>query len=775
MFIKLPKILLIGVALLLISWQYPREKWPADAANFRLQLDKADSDTARITKMIQLGLYYIYTPVAVKRKPDSAMVLAKEALQLSLKTNDHNKLGFSKDFLSRIYKFRGDMEQAIELEKAAIAEFKINSNWDAVGYGYKQLAGYYTYTNDKDLSQRISYTETALLYYQRSNNRFKLGETYQELGNLYGLHSQQFIAIRYLKEGIAMYNSIGYKAQQGLYNMLNESYCQAGDYKQAIGYGLKAIQLSEENNDTPEERAAIFNHVGITYMRLTQLDKAAYYFRQGLSIAKANHDQESYDVIAINFSGVLNGLKKPYEAISILKTVDAGSDHEKATIMYSNFLRAYMLLKDFNIAAGYLTRIKQSISKMDKMSAMREIAYMNMVSFYFAKNDFEAARRVLVDLGNVSRFNLSTATKASNEHWLFKIDSAEGRYISAIRHSQLEKRIQDTLLNDQKNRSIAELEVAYETEKKARELTLKNQSIQILTKRTQVQGADLQQAALLRNVTISGIILLGLLLAVSFSRYRIKQRNNLKLVAQQRIIASKNTSLEKLVTEKDTLLIEREWLLKEIHHRVKNNLQIVISLLNSQTIYIENGEALEALRESQHRMQSISLIHQKLYQSDNLARIDMYEYISELVQYLSESFNLKNQIEIIQEIEPISLDVVQAVPIGLILNEAITNAIKYAFPSGTRGSIFIGLDEPIPGDLSLIICDNGKGLPADFDIERCSTLGMSMIKGLAGQLHGELSILSGDGVKLELTILGYLTKVGPTESTKLMADGVALS
>jgi two-component sensor histidine kinase len=136
---------------------------------------------------------------------------------------------------------------------------------------------------------------------------------------------------------------------------------------------------------------------------------------------------------------------------------------------------------------------------------------------------------------------------------------------------------------------------------------------------------------------------------------------------------------------------EKEWLMKEIHHRVKNNLQIVISLLSTQSNYIDNDIAYNAIRESQHRMQAISLIYQKLYQSENLARVDIRSYIAELVTYLRESFDTDPRIRFELDIVPLDLEVTRAVPLGLILNEAITNAIKYAFPDERTGKISICL------------------------------------------------------------------------------------
>ncbi len=234
------------------------------------------------------------------------------------------------------------------------------------------------------------------------------------------------------------------------------------------------------------------------------------------------------------------------------------------------------------------------------------------------------------------------------------------------------------------------------------------------------------------------LVIIGLLI----NGYRLKQRHNQSLQEKQHEIGHKNQSLEKLLNEK-------EWLLKEIHHRVKNNLQIVMSLLNTQGAYLQNDAALIAIRDSQHRVQAISLIHKKLYQSDNVGLIFMPHYIHELVDYLADCFDTERRVRFLQEISPIHLDVSQAVPLGLIMNEAITNAIKYAFPGG-EGEIRITLAPLDDDEFALTIGDNGVGLPDDFDPSASRSLGMSLMEGLSSDLGGRFSIRKQAGTEVQV-------------------------
>jgi len=243
---------------------------------------------------------------------------------------------------------------------------------------------------------------------------------------------------------------------------------------------------------------------------------------------------------------------------------------------------------------------------------------------------------------------------------------------------------------------------------------------------------------------ISGLLATLALTGLMYIWYVIKRRHYLRLKQLKNEIRKRDLLLEKLNGEK-------KWLLQEIHHRVKNNLQIVISLLNSQSAYLHNVDALDAIRKSQHRMYAISLIHRKQYQSDSLAEIDMKWYIEELVEYISDYFSTGEKIRFILNTASIKLDVAQAVPIGLILNEAISNAIQYAFPGDSAGQIEIHFNAMEGNEYLLKIADNGVGLPVTYETAERTSLGMSLINGLTEQLNGEIRIWNEKGLSLEIS------------------------
>ncbi len=239
-------------------------------------------------------------------------------------------------------------------------------------------------------------------------------------------------------------------------------------------------------------------------------------------------------------------------------------------------------------------------------------------------------------------------------------------------------------------------------------------------------------------------------LVFGYSQYRFKQKSNSALLVQQDEINGQNKLLSQSLVEQQKLVEEKDWLLKEIHHRVKNNLQMVISLLNAQFEFLDNPSALDAIKESRERMQAIALIHQKLYRDDNNVLIDMHSYIHEMVSNLSSSFTDRQHLHFQIDVDNISLDVSQAVPVGLILNEGITNSLKYAFSNVASGSINISLKKAHGKTILLRIADNGKGLPLDFNLDKNSSLGIQLIRLFSEQLEGDLAISSDNGVVIEL-------------------------
>jgi len=188
-------------------------------------------------------------------------------------------------------------------------------------------------------------------------------------------------------------------------------------------------------------------------------------------------------------------------------------------------------------------------------------------------------------------------------------------------------------------------------------------------------------------------------------------------------------------------LREKEALLKEIHHRVKNNLQVISSLLRLQSEYIQDVAERELFAESQNRIRSMALVHEKLYKSNDLSRINFAEYVESLAALLFRSFGIGSRINFNIQGDSIFLSVEKAVPCGLIVNELLSNCFKHAFPDKNSGEINVKLDTAKNNQYILIIEDDGVGLPTDFSLEKAETLGLQLVKNLVNQLDGVIDII----------------------------------
>ena len=190
-------------------------------------------------------------------------------------------------------------------------------------------------------------------------------------------------------------------------------------------------------------------------------------------------------------------------------------------------------------------------------------------------------------------------------------------------------------------------------------------------------------------------------------------------------------------------LQEKEVLLREIHHRVKNNLQVISGMLELQTALVEDPSAKTALQEGRNRVMSMALIHQKLYQSEDIAQVRMDSYVQSLVADLFSAFGIdEKRISMRIEAEPVRLNLDTAIPFGLLVSELVTNAIKYAFPADREvenGEVAVSFSEREDGLYLLTISDNGIGLPEGYDIDNASSLGLKLVHTLVQQLHGEIS------------------------------------
>ncbi|HMD49604.1 MAG TPA: histidine kinase dimerization/phosphoacceptor domain -containing protein [Bryobacteraceae bacterium] len=207
-----------------------------------------------------------------------------------------------------------------------------------------------------------------------------------------------------------------------------------------------------------------------------------------------------------------------------------------------------------------------------------------------------------------------------------------------------------------------------------------------------------------------------------------------------------------IALERQTVLLQqRETMLREIHHRVKNNMQVMSSLLSLQSRAASNEEIRRMLEDDQNRIQSMALLHEILYQSQDLALVDFSKYLLRMVDHLFRSYGVNSrQIRLHSDLDPIAIDLDDALPTGLLISEVISNSLKHGFPEGRSGEIRILLRRQSAGTVSLVLSDSGVGLPAGLDWTTSRSLGLRLVRALADQLRASLDIRSQGGTEVKM-------------------------
>ncbi|WP_232282956.1 histidine kinase dimerization/phosphoacceptor domain -containing protein [Pedobacter sp. BAL39] len=723
-------------------------KTAAEAEQCKKQLQKTEPSRRKVDLLTELGAYYLNLKGELKADLNTASNYQRQSISLA------NVIGYPKGILKNmilqgdILRESGDKNHSRGLYEQVISlarKQNLNEQLAEADLAMANLFG----NEGIDLDKKISFSEQALSLYQVTENKVQQANILKDLGDYYTLKGQSAHAIKLLDASLAVYQSIRFKELQGVYNNLCYTSIKLGNLSHALEYGLMAEKTAEKNGDTTLQRCSILKHLGLTYFYLRNNDKTLACWTEAKKIAEGYQDAGYTQTVLANLATLLTRMKRFDEGIALLKELEIkyppADIQMKVRIPYILF-NTYYDLKEYKKAAPYYKLLVDFHHKLPEDDVNQIYLYRSIIKKLVYDKQYSKVVSYLQE-HEKQTLEQKNILALSQLHQLWaNVDSATNKPWSALMHYKTYKRLSDSVYNQEKNQQLMGLEIEYQTEKKDRDIALLNQ-------RNQLQQVRIENQTSLRYIFIAVLIIAGLFLALVYNRYRLREQSNLVMQEKQKEINGQNDLLRKILSEK-------EWLLREIHHRVKNNLQIVISLLNTQSAYLENPDALTAIKNSQNRMHAMSLIHQKLYQSDNLAEIDMAWYIRKLVEYMIECFGLEQKIKFDLTTDYIQLDVAQAVPLGLILNEAISNAIKYAFPTGRTGTIRVSFVLGHDDTCVLTISDNGIGLPEDFVAEDTESLGMSLMTGLTSQLNGKISMWNDDGLTMEISFTKHLELSG---------------
>lgn len=734
------------------------------------KLNKTRKDTNRINMQLQLARHYLYKPGRPHTDMDSAVYYITQAEMLS-------KTIHATAHLDSVVFIKGEL--AIEQNNLSLANqifTEAANHYQAHRQPLKEANVWRYYANHMPASDKAK-TDNKLKIHnkayeiylkngfklQAADEQFDIALTYQN-ANQFDKAEQYYILV------IKQFELLKSPRIAEAYYNLADTYYRKGDMPKELLARINCVNAYEANSkhDTYWGQYYYFT-LGVAYYNKRQFGQALVYHQKCVDIAAKLNDHEMYNLGVHEILTCYINLKKYQTAIVYLKKTYQKFP-QKTVIEESMFLSAEMKLynhtKNNASAEKMIPRFKKILllvrdgipeeSKKNYYAMDNFIAtYDPLPKHYLLTRQWFKLANELTMLEALPTGKMSVLSKMTIYQHRFKVDSAKGEFLAALKGFQRIKIIKDSLTNIATSKQISELETKYLS-------VQKDKKIQELNNQSAIQKNNLEKIHQQRNITLAGVLVGFLLAGILYFAYRSKQRSNFKLKNKQEEINIQNTSLsfllnekEKLLQDKDNLLerqqdllTEKEWLLREVHHRVKNNLQIVMSLLYTQSAYLQNTDARDAIRDSQNRVQAISIIHQKLYSKSNVATIVMADYITDLVRYLYTCYDCGNRkIRFQENLDQVNLDISQAVPMGLILNEAITNCIKYAFDK-TGGEILINANLSAPETITLLISDNGKGLPTNFDLTETSSLGMEMMKALSKQLGGTFEIKNGPGVNV---------------------------
>ena len=703
-----------------------------DADSMITALNKSYQDNDRIDLLLNLAQFHILKPGEFSTDLDSAAALLKQARQLNAASRSfEGHILLIESYLANEYNERARGKQLLQ---QAIPVLEKERNQYLLGKAYSSLADYFDLDNVGELPERMRAFKLAIKAFNKGGYIEQEAYTYKMLAET---DSSDVTTEEELNKSLALYNSIHYPQLQGVYDLFASLYIYRSNFPEALKWGLRALNTAEAVGDSSMQLCTINNHIGIIYEHSRDSTSAIKYYTEGMRLAERYNDKSTMYVLAHNISSLYFGLKEAIPARDLLQQIEKkyGPPDKKNLVSYYYFvgdlLKVYTLLRRFQLAENYCLQLA-GIENEAQLREHLSDAYVSILDYLLASEQYNRMLPYLKKDETVANAYGNSGNIARLKQLWFCYDTSQHNYKSAVNHLLQFNGLSATISTQARDRMLKELQVQFDTKKK-------EDQIAMMDKQSQLEKANLKQATLVKNLTIAGIIAVLIIAILLYRQNRVKQKNN-------NMITHKNEQLQHFLSEK-------EWLLKEIHHRVKNNLQIVMSLLNSQSAYIDNESALTAIHDSQHRVHAMSLIHQKLYNSENVSSIDMSLYIREMVSYLSESFNTGQHIRFEFAIDPLEMDVSQAVPLGLILNEAITNSIKYAFPGGRNGEISISLSNTAPHHYLLSISDNGIGVPLQFKDKRAGSLGMSLMAGLSEDLDGNFSIENNNGTRINISFV----------------------
>ena len=581
------------------------------------------------------------------------------------------------------------------------------------------------------------YAELALSLSEQLSFERGIYKSHENIGRAAYYLSDNKLAFEHYESAYKYYSKIGDKRREaGMLNRMGETKRLQDEYEKSLEYFQAALSLNRELGDT-NEMGSCYIGIGILYIVQGNEKEAEDYLLKAIESFKSVGNAGREYLTILNLGGLYRENGDYEKSIEFsLKARDyflANGPEIRLAIAYYNLGVAYYELNQLEESKlQYLLGYEIFERLGDKMRNSGIIMRLSEIALKQGQLD--------VALSNAKQAleGFEEIENQGQELWAFQhisnIYKEKGDYKLALEYRIKYEEMLDSVNSKETKSRIAEIEEKYQSELKDKQLNQARSEIELNALILQKQQN--QKYAFLAVAIFTLAILLLLL-----NQYRIKNRNN-------ETLREKNKLIQKSLGEKEVLL-------KEIHHRVKNNLQFISSLLNLQSRHVQDPQTLAVLLEGKNRVQSMALVHQKLYQEENLKGVHMSSYVRSLVDSLVHSYKIdRDKIEVKVDIEEMFLDVDTAIPVGMILNELITNVFKYAFKDNHEGSFEVSLLEQTD-KLLLKVVDNGAGLPDNFELAEDKRFGFELIKSLVEKMKGELETRNDQGAVITITIGNY--------------------
>lgn len=590
------------------------------------------------------------------------------------------------------------------------------------------------YYQEDDPDSAIYYSKLSEHLAIKQNDKSRVGRSLQERAVAYDFKNLFDSCMFLLRKADSIYHSIHrVDLEAGAIGDMGVGYYIRGKYELALRHYLKSYNLMRQYSSR-KDQAKMLNNIGLLYKTRKQFDYAIQYLQSALLIKKEINDKYGIVNATINLGSLYHSRDMYdsafYYASEGLKLSEQLNSKKDILICKANMGAALVSKGEYTKAKKILLILEKEVKK-NNLKILSPTFYESLANIFVHTNQIPEALNYYFKA-------LESAKKTNNLESLASFHKSIARtyyksnvFQKAYLHLDSSKVLTDSLMNENNIKQLAEMTAVYENNEK-------ENRIQTLSATNKINESLIEARKKERNYFILSTLLFTAISLLAFKAYKNNQKKKNQLTYQNEII--------------EKSLHDKEILLKEIHHRVKNNLQLVSSLLSLQTNYIEDEKALDAVRESRNRVQSMALIHQNLYQDESLVNIEVKEYIENLCNYLFHSYNLhSDRITIEINVQPMQLDIDQLIPLGLILNELINNCLKYAFPDQMIGKIRVILLKENKF-LKLGVFDNGIGIKDNQLHFEKNSFGHRMIMAFAKKMKAELKMFHEDGTKVELII-----------------------